>query len=327
MSTTRRDRVRCTYCLTDVREARSRPGAQRGTSEARGSSHMRPWAGATVARDRAVLSCLPLPLGEGRGEGRTPSTPAMPMPGATVARDRAERRGRTLASKRGTLDQWLVAATVLLLAVVPLAHAQDAAAPDDQGVVHVGNLIYGGGKSGACFADGFLDTVARETGIRVTRHFQPVDLASENLFQYPFVIMSGEGAFELNDAEKRNFKAYLDRGGFVLASAGCSNASWSASFQRAMDELYPDTPMPAIDLDHPMFHTVYDITEIQVKKSTGGPAAVYGLSHGDRLAVVFSPLGLNDTGNAGKGCCCCGGNEVRNARHINANILAYALTH
>ncbi|MCA9307730.1 MAG: hypothetical protein KDA16_14465 [Phycisphaerales bacterium] len=26
------------------------------------------------------------------------------------------------------------------------------------------------------------------------------------------------------------------------------------------------------------------------------------------------------------GCCCCGGNEIRNARYINANILAYALT-
>jgi hypothetical protein len=25
------------------------------------------------------------------------------------------------------------------------------------------------------------------------------------------------------------------------------------------------------------------------------------------------------------GCCCCGGNEIRNSQKVNANILAYAL--
>jgi len=45
-----------------------------------------------------------------------------------------------------------------------------------------------------------------------------------------------------------------------------------------------------------------------------------------RLGVVYSPDGLNDTGHT-EGCCCCGGNELRNAIEINVNVLAYALTY
>ena len=43
--------------------------------------------------------------------------------------------------------------------------------------------------------------------------------------------------------------------------------------------------------------------------------------------MVFTSDGLNDTGNAGANCCCCGANEIRNAKQVNVNLLAYALTH
>jgi hypothetical protein len=33
---------------------------------------------------------------------------------------------------------------------------------------------------------------------------------------------------------------------------------------------------------------------------------------------------LNNTANA-PGCCCCGGNEIKNSMEVNVNILAYAL--
>jgi len=40
--------------------------------------------------------------------------------------------------------------------------------------------------------------------------------------------------------------------------------------------------------------------------------------------LIYSPDGLNDTGTM-HGCCCCGGNEIKNSQKVNANILAYAL--
>jgi hypothetical protein len=201
----------------------------------------------------------------------------------------------------------------------------DPAPPVGDGIA-VGLVTYDGGRSGVCFSDEFLTTFARETGQDIHRSFVPVALDSEALFNHPFVVFSGEKAFSLSDAEKQNLKAYVDRGGFVLASAGCSNRAWADSFRAVIGELYGRDALSPLTTEHALFHTLYDIDQVQVRRNAGGPA-VLGMPIDGRLRMVFSPIGLNDTGNAGGGCCCCGGNEIRNARLINANLLAYALTH
>jgi hypothetical protein len=90
--------------------------------------------------------------------------------------------------------------------------------------------------------------------------------------------------------------------------------------------LLTDEEFTELDLEHPVFHTSNDIDQIDLSKSSG-QAAILGLVRDDRLRIIFSPMGLNDTANAGDDCCCCGGNEIENARQINANTVAYVLTH
>ena len=206
------------------------------------------------------------------------------------------------------------------------AGALQADEQPDEGLVRVGRLIYAGGKTSKCFAEGFLELADRHMDSNVSRHFQGVELGSEDIFQFPFIVMTGEGRFTLSDDERENLRAYLSRGGFLLASAGCSNEDWAKSFRRVFAELFPQQPLEELSTDHPMFHTLFDIDRIIASKGSSR-GALYGMSGNDRLSVVFSPLGLNDTANAGGGCCCCGGNEVRNAKEINANLVAYALTH
>lgn len=200
------------------------------------------------------------------------------------------------------------------------------AANDQDSEVVVGRLTYDNGKTAVCFADQFLATYARETGQNVRRKYAQVALDSPDLFEHPFVVLSGQEAFTLSDNEKQNLKKYLDRGGFLLASAGCSNAAWARSFEAVITELYGKDALTKLDTDHPLFHTVYDIDQIDVRRP-GGRHPVYGMVIDERVRLVYSPLGLNDTGNAGGECCCCGGSEIKNARLINVNTLAYALTH
>ncbi|MEM1355986.1 MAG: DUF4159 domain-containing protein [Planctomycetota bacterium] len=204
--------------------------------------------------------------------------------------------------------------------------ANERQADEDEAVapIRVALLTYGQQQTGICFADAFLATYSRETGQQLHRSFDSVALDSEELFDYPFVVLSGERAFEPTPAEKENLKRYLDRGGFLLASAGCSNNAWAQGFVAMMSELFGQTPLKPIPNDHLLFHTLYDIDSIDARKP-GGRVAIYGYSVDSQLRVLFSPLGLNDTSNAGGGCCCCGGSEIRNARLINANALAYAL--
>ena len=201
--------------------------------------------------------------------------------------------------------------------------AQHAGGEPD-GIVQVANLVYAGTKSSQCFADHFLVQAEKDSVISTSRRFHAVKLDSEALYGFPLLIMTGEGDFELSEAERQSLRRYVERGGFLLASAGCSSEEWDRAFRREMAKVFRDQPLRPIDMKHPLFHTVYEIREVQVRH--GRPRPLEGVSLASRLGVVYSQDGLNDTQHT-QGCCCCGGNEISNAIQINVNILAYALTY
>lgn len=254
-------------------------------------------------------------------------------------------KGRPAAVAGGAIVT-VVAAFVILAAVAALGlryawaeesgsaaageSALDESVPDtekgggeDASVVQVANLVYARSKSSQCFADHFLLRAEQESTISTSRRFHAVKTASDELFEYPFVIMTGEGAFQLPKEERENLRTYLVNGGFLLASAGCSSKDWDKSFRQEMKKIFPETSLVPITFDHPVFHTVYDISSLQVRH--GKPQPMEALAIDGRLAVVYSADGLNDTGHV-KGCCCCGGNEIVNCEQVNVNVLAYALT-
>ncbi len=195
---------------------------------------------------------------------------------------------------------------------------------EPDGIVQVANLVYAGTKSSKCFSDHFLVKTEKDSSISTSRRFHAVKLRGEDIFAFPMVVMTGEGTFRLSDAERENLRTYITRGGFLLASAGCSSAEWDRSFRREMAAIFPKHPMQSIDMKHPLFHTVYEITKIETKH--GKPRPLMGVSIGGRVGIIYSQDGLNDTGHT-EGCCCCGGNEIKNAVEINVNTLAYALTY
>jgi Domain of unknown function (DUF4159) len=193
---------------------------------------------------------------------------------------------------------------------------------EPESIVQVANLVYAGVKSSHCFSDHFLVQAQKDSAISTSRRFHAVKLSSDEMFSFPLVIMTGEGNFQLLDRERENLRRYLERGGFLLASAGCSSQDWDRSFRRELAKAFPEYPLQPIAMDHLVFHTVYEIQELQAKH--GKPKPLEGITIGGRLAVIYSQDGLNDTSHA-QGCCCCGGNEITNAIQINVNILAYAL--
>lgn len=206
----------------------------------------------------------------------------------------------------------------------PVVPEPKQAGGESDGVVQVANLVYAGTKSSQCFSDYFLAQAEKDSSVSTSRRFHAVKLDSEEVFNFPLVIMTGEGAFTLTDTESKILQHYAERGGFLLASAGCSSKEWDQSFRQEMARLFPDHPLQSIAMDHQVFHTVYDITELKAKH--GSPQPLLGISINGRLGVLYSPDGLNDTQHA-TGCCCCGGNEITNAIDVNVNILAYAVVY
>lgn len=213
----------------------------------------------------------------------------------------------------------------ILLALFLTASLAKAAAPFDWNseTIHCGNLVYGENKTAICFAEKFLSDAATETGLRIAPKFRSIFLSKDEVFTTPFCIFTGQGDFRLADIERNNLRRYLENGGFVLASPGCSDQAWNKAFAREITLALPSYALKQIPMSHQLFSTVNKITSLTVK---GRATTLQGISINGRLAMVYSPEGLNDASNA-KGCCCCGGAEIRQSLQINVNAIAYSLLH
>lgn len=189
--------------------------------------------------------------------------------------------------------------------------------------IHCGNLVYGNNQTSVCFADTFLTDAAKETGLHIAPKFARIALAKDEVFNTPLCIFTGEGKFTLKESERANLRRYLENGGFVLASPGCSNSDWNGAFRQEIALALPGYELKQIAMEHPLFSTVRNIRSLTVK---GRTTYLQGVFVNGRLALVYSPEGLNNASNA-KGCCCCGGAEISQSREVNVNAVAFALLH
>ncbi len=219
----------------------------------------------------------------------------------------------------------VVLATIVIIFLARNVQAQSIDTDDIGGKVQCANLIYAVDKSSVCFSDDFLLRLQNETNINTEPSFQKVRLDSASLYKYPFSIMTGEGGFTLTAQERNQLKYYVTHGGFLLASSGCSDPDWTRSFRSEMATIFPTNKLAVIPITHPMYRTVYTITDIKTTEQSR-ETSLEGLTYHNHLVVVFSPDGLNDTSHANN-CCCCGGDEIDQAELINVDILAYALLH
>ena len=212
-----------------------------------------------------------------------------------------------------------IAMTMLLLLTI---RTQVATGAD---VIQCGNLIYAGTQTSRCFSDEFLGEVQKKTTIQTERRFKSVKLDSEELFKFPFIVITGESNFYFSPKEREHFKKYLENGGFVLASAGCSSKNFDESFRREMKTIFKD-PIQKIPAEHPVFSILNKIDKLKLRHDEPPPPCLEGLKLNDKMVLIYSAHGLNDTAHT-SGCCCCGGNEIQNSIEVNVNILLYALMH
>lgn len=223
-------------------------------------------------------------------------------------------------------------AVLALLIVGIVSHAGNSKAtpkPVAAGEVACANLIYGNGKTSVCFSKQFLNAAEKDANIKTSSDFVKVKLESKELFKYPFAVMTGDGNFALTSAQRKNMRAYLESGGFIVSSASCSSSTWNKSMKAEIKRVFPKVKPKKIGASHPIFHMVYDISSSKYKSSNSKLPSLYGMEIDGKIVLVHSPDGLNDTNakDSPSNCCCCGGNEVKSARKINVNLLAYALVY
>ena len=116
--------------------------------------------------------------------------------------------------------------------------------------------------------------------IRTTREsYVIVDLADPAIMQYPLLYFSEPGTWDVTPEEARNFREYLDRGGFAIFDDFDGASDWY-NFETAMKQVFPDRHLKELDLSHEVFHCFYDIKTLDMVPpyEVQGKPTFYGLS-------------------------------------------------
>jgi hypothetical protein len=118
--------------------------------------------------------------------------------------------------------------------------------------------------------------------------YRIVNLSSDEVFEYPFALVSEPGEMRLNDKELANLREYINRGGFILIDD--FDGPWQfENFRRQMRQAFPSQDLERLTAAHPAFSLFYEIESLTIFANyvPGDEPVFYGFSREDgSLAIV-----------------------------------------
>jgi hypothetical protein len=108
-----------------------------------------------------------------------------------------------------------------------------------------------------------MHSIIQYTKIPVDTQERVVPLSSKQIFESPFCYLSGHKLVEFDEEEARNFKAYVNRGGFVFVD-DCNHdidGLFAKSFEIQMAKLFGDGALKKISSRHPLYSSFFQFEE------------------------------------------------------------------
>lgn len=114
-----------------------------------------------------------------------------------------------------------------------------------------------------------------------------VEVGSKEIFQYPFIHMTGHGNVVFSDAEAQNLRQYLLGGGFLHID---DNYGMDRFVRLEMKKVFPELEFIELPFNHPIYHQKYPFNNglPKVHEHDGKPARGYGLIHQGKLICFYS---------------------------------------
>jgi hypothetical protein len=157
-------------------------------------------------------------------------------------------------------------------------------------VMTIGRLHYEGG--GDWYANPsslptLLTAIRSRTSLRGAPQEKVVTLNDDDLWNVPYLYMTGHGNVHWSDRDLATLRRYLQQGGFLHAD---DNYGMDASIRRELGRLFPTQPLVEVPLDHPIYHLVYEFPKgiPKIHMHDGKPAQGFGIFLDERLAVYYS---------------------------------------
>uniref|UniRef100_UPI00404B5D35 DUF4159 domain-containing protein n=1 Tax=Gelidibacter sp. TaxID=2018083 RepID=UPI00404B5D35 len=116
---------------------------------------------------------------------------------------------------------------------------------------------------------------------------QTVEAESNDIFQYPFLHMTGHGNVFFGEKDAENLRNYLLSGGFLHID---DNYGMAPYVTKELKKIFPDKELLELPKNHPIFSIVYKFPEglPKIHEHDGKRPQALGLFHEGRLILLLT---------------------------------------
>ncbi len=227
------------------------------------------------------------------------------------------------------MKRFIVVFTVFLAVISISASVGITAEKPHSDLFTIARLKYGGGGNwywGNSAIPNMYKFLAENTNIPVSYKEPKLTADDEQLFNYPFLFLTGHGNIKLTDSEIKALRRYFESGGFLFAN---DSYGLDKALRRELKRVLPESELVELPFDHEIYHCYYNLPNglPKIHKHNGKPAQGFGMFLNGRLVVFYAYE--SDIGDGWEDY------EVYHdppEKHIEAlkmgtNIIIYSLTH
>lgn len=203
--------------------------------------------------------------------------------------------------------------------------------PVPRGAVVIGQLKHDGlWRPNQFDIYNLMDHLVSEAGVTAALMPQPVEMASDAIFNHPITFMTGQFKFSYDEKDTANIRKFLEKGGFLFAEPSCGQKAFDIAFRKFIADVLPEKKLKRIPMDNEIYTIGHDIRKVSfrppvVKKHPDLDEPVLeGIMIDGRYAVVYTPFNFS-IGLNGHHCPFCWGYSKEDSMKVAANIVLYAL--
>ncbi len=114
-----------------------------------------------------------------------------------------------------------------------------------------------------------------------------VEVGDINIFQYPFLHMTGHGNVVFSQEEADNLRTYLLSGGFLHID---DNYGMEPYLRKELVKVFPNIELDELGSDHSIFSQKYEFSEglPKIHEHQGKRPQALGITHEGRLLLLFT---------------------------------------
>lgn len=158
-------------------------------------------------------------------------------------------------------------------------------------------------------------------GTKIAKSVPYVDVASADLFLYPFVHMTGHGNVVFSQAEADNLRTYLYSGGFLHID---DNYGMDEFIRVEIKKLFPNKELIELPPNHPIFHQKYDFNGLpKIHEHDDKRAQAFAIIENGRVICLYTYE--TDLGDGWEDAAVHNDSSLKRAQalQMGANILMY----